>query len=202
MIVLGVRLWILIYIVFSILSFIFIIAYWKREQLKKYWYGLRHPEKLIKVVLHYDTGIYREYYRLIPDTETFKLDNKTYRYDDEEVIKYNDFFSSRNESNDIIINIDGTKYNVNKLYGIKRRRDSLIEIHYKANNPNPITYKSEGSQIGISSKNLDIFQENDLFNKLLTVKDNAGVIIFILLICAFNLIATIFIIAKMMGWLK
>jgi len=46
------------------------------------------------------------------------------------------------------------------------------------------------------------FEQNDLFTKLLRLNQERNTLLILILICAFNCIINLFIVAKMMGWLK
>lgn len=85
---LGIRWWIWIYFFFSILAGLSVLIYFKREQIKGKYYQIRYPEKLLKVYIHYKTGLYNIYWRLIPDKRFYRIEKKKYFYEDKLVIKH------------------------------------------------------------------------------------------------------------------
>lgn len=198
----GVRVWIWIYLLLSVLFGLFIFIYWKREYFIKKYYQLRFPEKIIKVILHFDTGLYREYYRLIPDNNEFKIDRKTYRFDDKEILKNNTFYAIKKGDIEYII-IGNNKYKVNRMFGISDRyKRNEIEIHYLHNVPDPIDFNMKDKEIKLSSRNLAQYNENNLFVQLLTMNQQKMTSIMLMILMFINLSLSLFIVAKQMGWIK
>ena len=197
---LGVRVWIWLYLLFGVLSFGFIAIYFYRERIRKKYYQIRMPEKLMRVIIHYPSNMYKEYWRIIPDLPYFFLENKKYQFNDDAILKKNDFFS-KPEKGKIIIEIEGEKYDLEEMKGIKKRF-GYPEIHYFFNVPTPISFTYEDSIIDISSKELEIMSENDLFAKLLTLEDQKKIIIILVAIMIVNAIISAVNLGINMGWIK
>lgn len=215
----GVRLWIWIYLVFSIGFVSVIIAYWQREQIRKLYYTLRYPEKAIKIIIHYESGLYRAFWRIVPSDRLLKVDKKHYIYDKELITKEHEIFIAKQHHKDPmiiattniftrkkgkkeLIYIDGKEYDFKDFFSIKEKGKKYPELHYFYNNPFPIKFDTATNKMDFTSSQLKEFVENDLFGKLLSLKNEKTLMLFLLLIVGANLIATVFIISKMMGWIK
>lgn len=198
---LGIRYWIWIYFILNLLFGLLILLYWKREDIKRLYYTLRYAEKVVKVVVHFKGGLYKIYWRLIPAQKIFEIDKKIYNFDDKVVLKEADFFSKKDKGGEHFT-IDKKRYNLNKELMIKRKGSKYPEVHYLYNIPTPLTFDISKKAIKFSGTQLQEFKENDLFTKLLTLQEQKNLIIFLFILGVANLIATFFIIAKMMGWLQ
>lgn len=199
----GVRVFIWLFFAVAVFLFCFVVLYFFREKLNEKYLKMRWPERVVKVVIHYPgSQYYMEFWRLIPDREDFKLDGKLYLYSDDVVLKQNQSYAYTKEDR-LVINIEGKEYNLEGNYKIKRRWDRWAEIHYINNVPNPINFMDiDSSSIKFTSKDLETFKENDLFQKLLSLTGEKNMLIFCILLGGANLIASLFIISKLMGWLK
>lgn len=193
---LGVRLWLWLYFAISFLVLIGAFMYWFREWIKFKLYKFRFPEKILRVIIHYKSNQYRTYYRVIPDRNTFVIEGKSYNFDDKNIVKNNDFYVDDN-----IIKIDKKQYKFNEIYGIKARKDSIMEIHYWYNDPSPLQFNFEDNSIEFNSKQLQDFKENDLFAKLLTLAEEKNMLRLLFIISIINLGAIGFVIAKLMEWI-
>lgn len=196
---LGVRIWIWAYLLFSWLFVVGWVIYWRREYIREKYYKIRFPEKVIKIVIHYKTGLFTEFWRLIPDLKYFIFNSKQYLYHDKKVIKENDFFIKGDKK--LTATIDGKDYNLNEKLKIKGKKRKYPEIHYFYNNPNPIDFDFSDTKAELSSKELQQFKDNDLFLKLLTLSDTESKIMILMIICIGNLIVSLFLLAKVMGWI-
>jgi len=199
---LGVRVWIWFYFFFSIVAGIAIALYWKREDLKRILYQVRFPERVVKVIIHYKSGLYNVYWRLIPDKDFFKIVGKKYFYHDNLVLKENDFFVDKDKRKEEYIIVDGMKFSFNDVFNIKQKGEKWTEIHYFYNNPKPLSFDLSNETLEFSSQDMTDFEENDLFSKLLTLTQEKQTMIVLMVIVIINAIATFVILAKMMGWLK
>lgn len=200
---LGVRIWIWMYFAFSLFAGISIAVYWHREKIRKLYYRIRFPEKLLKCIVHYKSGLYKVYWRIIPDKDFFVFEGKQYIYSDKSILKENDFFARKTKDDlKFTVDIEGKSYNLTEYYGIKRKGKKYPEIHYFFNYPNPVIFNYEKHNIEFSASQLDDFKENDLFNKLLTLEAEKRILIFLFLLVIGNFLATLVILAKMMNWIK
>ena len=206
----DVRWWIWLYFFFTILAGLSIGIYWRRETLKRLYYQTRFPERTIQIIMHYKSGLYNTYWRLIPDNNLFKINNKTYEFTDKEILRENDFFADKNKRKKTIIKVDGKEYEFEDLMQIKRKGTKYPEIHYFHNYPKPLSFDfdtdikdKDGKLIlGFTGKQMTDFEENDLFTKLLRLNQERNTLLFLIMVSCANAIMTLFIIAKMMGWLK
>lgn len=199
---LGVRWWVWLYFFFSILVGIAVAFYWKREEVIRIYFQTRFPERTIKVFVHYISGMYNIYWRLIPDNNLFKINNITYQFNDKEILRENDFFSLKEKNKKTIVKIAGKKYNFEELALINQKGRKWSEIHFFYNNPKPLSFDFTNEKLDFTGKQMTDFEQNDLFTKLLTLEQEKKTIIILLIMVGFNLFMTIFIIAKMMGYIK
>lgn len=198
----SIRLWILLYLIFSILAGIFVVIYFFREKIRAKYYKIRWPEKVIKCVIYYPSGVYKVFWRLIPKGDIFEIEKKPYLYNNAEILKNNDIFVKGTDH--LYVIIDGKKYNVDSNIKLKEKWSGhWPELHYIQNNPAPINYLDlSNNKPAWSSDLLSAFNENDLFRKLLTMDAQKSMLLIILLLGLANLGVGLFIMAKLMGWLK
>lgn len=196
----GVRIWIWFYLAFSVSVFIFVVIYFFKERLKKNYYIIKSPEKLLKIVVHYSSNYFKEYWRIIPDNEEFELEGRLYKYSDKAILKDNDFFL-RKKDNKLYAHVEGKVYEITEKSKLLYRWRSFPELHYFFNNPIPIDFDLSKKSLEFSSKQLQEFKDNDLFAKLLTMDTQKTMLMFIFLLSVLNLLLSMFIIAKQMGWL-
>lgn len=190
----GIRIWIWIYFLISTAVFISIIIYWYREKIRRKFYEMRFPEKIIRVIIHYKGGLYHEFWRLIPDYDSFSIMGKSYYYNEKNIIRDNDIFA---DSNRLKLKVDGKEYNLDNVYKIRHKQKPYPELHYFYNNPNPINFYKD-IDIDMNSKQLEMFQENDLFKKLLTLTEERNMLMIIIVISIINALGITFIILKLM----
>ncbi len=198
---LGARLWLWLYLLFSILMGVGVSAYIFREVLKRKWYEARWPEKLIKVVIHYKSNYYKEFWRLIPEEKFLRIENKIYTYSDEDILRENDLIAGKKD-NKIIFRVGTKEYELNDIYKIKNRWKHYPEIHYFYNNPIPIQFENTVKGLKLSSHLLAEFKKNDLTAKLLSLQEERNLLTFLMILGVINLLATVFIISKLQGWIK
>jgi len=200
-VILGARLWIWLYFFISLIMVSGALAYFYREKIRYKYYMFRFPEKLVKLIIHYKSGLYRIYWRIIPADKQFMMDGKIYHFNDKNILKENNFYAIKDKSEFPLINIDNKKYRLNEIYGIKLRKTKHIELHYWFNNPSPIDFNFDRQRVDFNSSQLQSFKDNDLFTKLLTLSDEKRLMVLILvgIIVTGGMVA--FLIAKTMEWL-
>lgn len=198
---LGVRVWIWLYLILSILLGIMVVVYWFREAIRREYYQFRFPEKLLKVVIHYKNNYFKDFWRLIPDNNEFILEGKAYQYSDKKVLKDNDFYL-RKVKDKIKVVIDNKEYDINDKLKLLKKWRKYAEIHYYHNCPVPIDFDMSKKLLDFSSKQLQDFKDNDLFAKLLTLDTEKNMLMFILILGIINTIASVLMFAKMMGWIE
>lgn len=200
---LGVRVFIWIFLFISIGLFIGVLIYFFREKIKEKYLKIRWPERVIRIIIHHPGSQYfNEYWRLIPDREDFTIGNKTYLYSDPAVIKKNESYAYQDK--DLLkIKVWGKEYILDKNYKIRQRWERWPEIHYIDGVPNPIDfYNIIDSNIKFTSRDLELFKENDLFQKLLTLQGEKAIMVMLIIMTFINLILGVANFAKQMGWLK
>jgi len=163
------------------------------EKLKGWVLKKRHPERVIKVIVHYKSGMYKVFWRLIPEKNVIRIDKKDYIYDEIDVIKPQGIL----EKDNIVLNLDDKAY-------IQERGTKYPEIHYVFNVPFPLRFDftEKDEKIKFSSHSLKEFKENDLFEKLLRLKGEKGIMMFMMMMILLNVAITGFLLAKQMGWLE
>jgi len=200
-VIFGVRLWIWVYFFASTLMASGSFLYFYREWLRLKYYEFRFPEKLVKCIIHYKSGLYRVYWRVVPDDKQFMIDSKNYHYSDKNVLKENDFYAIKDKTEFPIVTIKKKKYYLNELYAIKLRKHKYMELHYWFNSPSPINFNFDKKNIDFNSSQLQSFKDNDLFAKLLTLETEKKMIALMMLGILANLGVSLFILAKIMEWL-
>ena len=198
---LGVRVWVWAYFLLAILLGFGVALYWHREKLKKFYYMIRFPEKLLKVMVHYPSGLYKIYWRVIPTDFLFKLENKTYIFDDIALIKKNEIFVDTQKPYNKIT-IGKKKYEFDPKILIKSKGSKYPEIHYFFNCPHPFIFdfkKLKSAKLKITSQNLKTILENNLVQKLLTLKEEKNLLFIILVLSIANAIATAILVLNDLG---
>lgn len=196
----GVRVWIWMYLMFSVFLFLFVLIYFYKERIRKKYYEVRWPEKLLKIVIHYKSGYFREFWRLIPENEDFKIEGKLYKYTDKSIIRDNEFYIRKKDFK-LIAKVEGKEYNINDKQKLIKRWRSYPELHYFFDVPVPMDFDMTKKVIEFSSEQLQQFKENDLFAKLLRLDTERSMLTFVIVLGVLNLLLSLFIVAKLMGWL-
>jgi len=199
---LAVRWWVWLYFLFSIIVGIFSALYWKREAVIKLYFQTRFPEKVIKIFIHYKSGMFNIYWRLIPDNNLFKVSNLTYEFNDEQILRENDFFSLKQNNKKTLMKLGDAEYYFEDLALIKSKGGKYPEIHYFYNNPKPLDFNLSDEELTFSSKQMHDFEQNDLFKKLLTLSQERSTMMILMIISGINIIVSFVILAKIMGWIK
>lgn len=197
----GIRLWIFAYFLLSILLFLGVLIYIKREAIRKKYYEIRFPEKLLKCIVHHKGGLYKVYWRLIPDHDYFIFHSKQYLFDNKAVMKDHDFYLRKGKYN-WFFEIDGIKYDFIKHFNVKEKKYKYPEIHYFYQKPLPINFDMSKKQIEFTSKQLQEFKDNDLFTKLLTLQTERQMMTLIIILIVVNVLINFVLLAKNMGWIK
>lgn len=107
----GVRLFVWLYVLVGFFLILGVLLYWNRHRIHEKYIKVRYPERVIKVVLHYTTRLYKVFWRLIPTDREFVFDDKIYVYDDKAVLEQNDFYSRRDDDREFIM-LEGKRYDL------------------------------------------------------------------------------------------
>lgn len=201
--ILGVRAWIFFYFIGSFFGCSGIILYYFREWIKKQYYSVAFPEKLIKIIVHYDSNLFNVYWRLIPDSKILdKIEGKKYHFDIKRLIKPNKLYAIESGKKHKF-KIDDKTYTYEEKAEKRFSRFMYPEIHYFFNNPNPIIYEDKKDKIEISSYDLNELTDADLFGKLLRLAQEERLLMIILIIVILILIlcaVSVFGVGKLVGW--
>lgn len=140
---LGARLFYWLYLLLTLMLGGGAVAYWQRERIKKRFYELTNPEKLIKIGVVYPGNWIRYFYRLIPREKTFTLPGGLYNYNDKEILKNNDFFIQENKEGRLIAKVGGQEYNISDKLKLKLRWERWPQIYFRFGNPWPLIMAEE-----------------------------------------------------------
>jgi hypothetical protein len=213
-------LFIWIFFLLSLLIFGYIIWYFFGENIKGWVLRIRSPQRVIKLLIHYPGGYYRTYWRLIPDDHIFKIDKKLYLYDQNVITKDHEFYVATGVRPHPMILVvkdlftktikgkeffhigDTEEYEFNKMFMIKERFSAWPELHYVYNAPQPLDFNVKTDKVDFSSASLAEFHETDMIGKLLRLKYESMMMIFLIVLIFANLGITLFMLSKMMGWVK
>lgn len=208
---LGARLVYWLYLFLAILGAGGIFAYWQREAIRKFYYSLRFPERLIKIRMIYPNNNVNYFWRLIPDTtdKTFSLDGGTYDYNDETILKNNSWFAYREHKTEgrLIVRVSDKEYFLDDLLKIKNRWERWPEMTYKFGCPFPVDYNSTktteaNNEITFNASDLEKLKKSTILTQIYNSVAQDSLIIFIIILAAVNIIISGFLLAKIMGWLK
>ena len=132
---------ILIYILAGFILLLSAILLIFQKQIIFFIWKLSARERLVKIIIHFESNFYKVYYRLIPENKFFLIQKMRYFYDKKFTVKGN--IAVNNEEN--TITIDHVEYNFSKLFSIKdlKKKNRFIEIHYFYNNPMPINFNPQ-----------------------------------------------------------
>jgi hypothetical protein len=179
-----------------------VLIYWKREIIKEKYYKLRWPERAIKIVIHYPGTIYRVFWRLIPDREDFSLDGKRYLFDDQKILRENDFYVQQKDGQ-LIAKVENKSYFLEDKLRIKKKGTIYPELHYIFNVPYPIDFSSiDKGVIEFTALEVQDFKDNRLFEELLTLEGKKNLMILILMVAIGTFLLTIVDFAFARGWIK
>ena len=199
---LTVRVWIWAYFFFTLIFVTGVIIYFFRERIRGAYYKFRWPESTVRIIIHYPGRIYKRFWRLIPDAKTFNINKLKYMYDPKFFQKESDVFSFE-KNNKRYVKIQGKDYELDDKNIIKRRKTNYPELHYFFNNPKAINFDdSKFTKPEMSSKEMAEFEEQDFFNKLLTLKDTNSKLVILIFLVIVNLLITGIIALKFFDILK
>ena len=144
-VILGARLFYWLYLLGTLALGGVAVAYWQRERIKKIFYSLAAPERLIKIGMILPNGWIRRFYRLIPKGDLFKLPGGVYNYNIKDLLKNNDAFakSDPKDPTRLKVTIEGQDYFIDNARKLKQRFDRWPEIFYRYGNPWPLNMTQE-----------------------------------------------------------
>jgi hypothetical protein len=182
----------------------------------------KFPHKIIRIIVRYPANKYDTIFRLLPDSRRLNIDDGEYYMTENDLSKNKDLFDKmvyRTSDKKIAFNYEpelkllkGTKLETQKhrkTYYIdesmitrQKDDDKMPTLEYWFNSPSPILFNFDASEIQLTSKQLKEYKENDLVSKLLRLNDEKMMFMLLMIITGINLIVTIFILSKIMGWTK
>ena len=224
---LGVRFWIWLYMLFGFLFIGIGFIIWNRERIRGKYYKIRYPESTIKLVIHYTGALYKVFYRIIPTDNVIKSGNTGYFYDPKSLQKHKDVFAVK-EGKHFMVDIEGKNYKLLNLTAIRQKDRRFPELHYYFNNPNAINFNQElvinvnklNPNIGkdvidhiaegskeitvptMTGKQLAEFEKQDMFNKLLALKDQNTMMFIIMVLVVVNMLISGLIALKIFDIIK
>jgi len=166
------------------------------------WNKWRNPEKLLKVVIHYKSGLYKIFWRLIPHDGKIIVNDLIYRYYDKTTLKDPEIFGYASKEEDIKFKISGKEYNFSQSFGIRTKDMKFPEIHYYDNIPKPIDFISNFEKLDMTSEQTRDFEDNQLWSKLLNIESEKMLIIMCIVIGIINLLLSGFMALIMTGVIK
>lgn len=202
--VFGIPIWMISLLVLSIVFVVYVLLFASSssntiEKIKGLILKKRFPEKVIKVIIHYKTGLYQVFWRVIPLDCTIKIKKQTYIFNIDDIIKPTKVFTDDKAP----IPLEGQEdiYVFDHKAVIKEKKEKYPEIHYMYNVPHPLEFDVDHEDVKLSSSSLKAFKENDLFEKLLRLKGDKGVTSMLLFLVMVNTLVSAAVLAKMMGWI-
>lgn len=85
--ILGVRVYIWLPFLMSILVFLSCLYFFLQNKIKGFFYNTFKKEKTIKIVIIYPTACYTFHWELLPKENQYKIDGKRYIHDDKAIIR-------------------------------------------------------------------------------------------------------------------
>ena len=167
---------------FQIIAPLSFSIYFYRELIRKKWYEIFNPEKIIHIIIHFPSNKIKEYWRLIPPTKEWVIGQLLYFYKDNELLKPNEVLTS--EKNIYVAEIDGQKYNLDVKNLERKRFAKYPQIHFYNGIPSPLSFDFKNKKVELSSHDLLKFQKNDLMKKLLSLEEEMNLLKLILLAVA------------------
>ena len=158
---------------------------------------------MLTINIIYPSGLFRKFWRLIPTDSGFMIEGKLYLYNDEAIIKNNDWYAYKSKAGELVARIEDKEYNLNLLLGIKQRWERWPELYYQDGNPWPINMtRSSNKELMYNSGDFKRLRESDTLAKLhaMLARTDLGPIVIVLAGAA--LLVAIFIALKVYGVMK
>lgn len=203
-VIFDVRLFYWIYLFGAILLSSTGIIYWQREAIKKHYFILRFPEKLIIINVIYPGGYIRKFYRLIPEDMTFDIEGGTYAFADQSILKKNDWFLyPGKQADELCCRVDGKEYNISEKLQLRSRWEQWPELYYLFGKPFPVDFSaSSPDNIKFDSRDLEKLKKSTILTQIYASLPG-DTIIYIVLVLLFVVLAAVgVILSKIMGWIK
>lgn len=215
----GIHLWILAFCIVSMCMLVGVMIYLFREKLNEKFLKLTKPERVIKVVIHYPNGMYRNLWRVLPERKNLKIGKGLYNFDQDLMIRQvQDLLPDQeppawmmppapkpaeiSKSRKIMIKADGFDYVYAQDLQLKSRWSKYPEIHYVSGSPNPIDWRRTHGDIALSAIDQADLQENDLFIKLLSHSITDMKINMLMIIMIVNVLISAYLALKISGVIK
>lgn len=201
-----------------------LIFYWERivRAITKQVYLFKYPHKVIRIIVRFPGNRYDTIFRLLPDSRRLNIDDGEYYMTENDLAKNKELFEKivYKTSNKKIVfqytpeakflkdvklkdkSFDKTYYIDENMICKQKDDDRMPTLEYWFNSPSPIFFNFDASEIQLTSKQLKEYKENDLVSKLLRLNDEKMMFMLMIIISGINLLISVFILAKIMGWVK
>ena len=179
--------------------------YWFREALKKRYFILRFPEKLIIVGMIYPGNKIRRFARLIPDDNTFDFGDQTYNYSESSVLKNNDWYAYKDKEKEgrLVLKIEDKEYYLDDLLKLKQRWEKWPEIYFRYGYPLPLNLwgETEDGQPAIvfNSHDLSRLKKSTILSQIYNAMGQNSFMVAILIVGVICLLGIIVIILNSAG---
>lgn len=198
--IIGIQLWLWLFLFAVIFGFIIIMCIVFRKSIQRTMYKTFYPEKVLKILIHYPQGYFNDFYRLIPKDKEFLIDGNRYKYDDDYIKKHKEIFVNMNADQETgNFEIKGNKYNIDLRKINKKKWNSIPEIHYFYNVSEPIQFNINNKKLELSANQSKELKDNDLFSKLLSLKEEKMEHLLLIILVILNIILSIIIMLKQFG---
>ena len=195
----GARVFVWLYLFFTLLLCVLVIAIVFREIIKYKYYRVVSPERLIKLVIHYPNNYFNVFFRLVPVNNEYNISGQLYKHDSDIIIKNQDFFATFSKDKKLQFTHEGFIYDIDANNIEKQKWGRTAELHYFYNSASPIVFNYKSKDITINSNQLAELKENDLFTKLLSLKEEKMVFMLLIIFIVLNMILTIVVLLKQFG---
>jgi hypothetical protein len=195
-------------------------------------YSARMPHKMIMAVMHFPGNKIDRVYRIIPDNKKMGISNGDYYFTQDNLASQKELhdkviFKNKNKKLcfkydakfDGLIKENMTKEEYDKLMKTSNKGNDVYfinedmlsmdrvdnktpEVHYWFNNPNPIIFDFAKEKIDVTAKDVRSLIESEVVQRLLKLAQQSMQMMLLIIIGGLNLIITIFILAKIMQWIK
>lgn len=211
----GARLIYWLYLGITLIGAAVVIIYVERHLIRRVYYEIRFPEKLLIITLIYPGNMMRDYARLLPEDKSFSIEGGIYLYDDKAVLKQNDWYLTPNPEGNLIAHIGDKEYIINKYKKYYYRWHKWPRLFYKADCPYPIDMlsgivtnipgKDENNKAimaNYSARELTNFGQQKILQEIYADLKGTGLIIVVLVVVILILLMVGYLTLKITGVAK
>jgi hypothetical protein len=202
---LGARLYYWFYLLITILGLLIVIAYTQRHVIKRKFYEIRFPEKLIIVSIIYPGNMIRDFPILVPTSKSFELEGQKYLFNSKSILK-NNFWFVREEGDKLKVMIEDKEYNVVLKKSLKYRWHQWPRIYYREGCPWPIDWSikpnlkdGKGNELNYTAQDLKAFSDEKTLMQIYKELEGNGLLVFILILVIVSIIISGVVALKLFG---